>query len=317
MEQLPPFRLVPRLESRVWGGQTLGPWLGLPDPPQQLAEVWLVYDQNPIAGGPFAGRTLGDMTREHGAALVGATSFARSGARFPLLAKFLDAADHLSVQVHPGDAYAHSREAASGFDGKTEAWHILHAAPGAELIHGFARATSRAAVAAAIADDSIMGLLRRIPAQAGATVFVPAGTVHAINAGVMLFEIQQTSDLTYRVYDYGRPRELHLERALDVLDYAAGAGAVTTPQAISADRAELVRCEYFAMERWALAAPIETATNPATCEIVTVIDGELAIRSHAEPTIIRRGEAAVLPASLGAYRLEPAPAATLLRCYVP
>ncbi len=133
------------------------------------------------------------------------------------------------MQVHPDDAYAHSVEAASGFHGKTEAWYILRAAPGADLIHGLAAPSDRARFAAAVADGTLMQLLRRVPVAPGDAVFVPAGTVHAISGGIMLFEIQQKSDLTYRVYDYdrrdaqGNLRELHLERALDVSDYGAPA----------------------------------------------------------------------------------------------
>src|SRR5687768_385068 len=125
MTSLPPLALERRLDSRIWGGSRLGPWLGLADAPPNLAESWQVYEDNRIVGGPFAGRALADVVAEHGAALVGSRSFERYGADFPLLAKFIDAADRLSVQVHPDDDYAHTVEAASGFHGKTEAWYIL------------------------------------------------------------------------------------------------------------------------------------------------------------------------------------------------
>src|SRR5215210_2749260 len=148
MEQLPPLRLERRLDSRIWGGSTLGPWLGLADAPPNLAESWQVYEHNRVIGGPFDRRTLADLAAEYGAALVGTRSFERYGADFPLLAKFIDAADHLSVQVHPDDDYAHRVEAASGFHGKTEAWYILDAEPGADLVHGLARPCDRATLAA-------------------------------------------------------------------------------------------------------------------------------------------------------------------------
>jgi mannose-6-phosphate isomerase len=323
MAQLPPLLLERKLDSRIWGGETLGAWLGLAEPPAQLAESWQVYEHNRITAGLFAGRTLAEVTREFGAALVGVRSFERYGADFPLLAKFIDAADDLSVQVHPDDAYAHSVEAASGFHGKTEAWYILRAAPGANLIHGLAAPSDRQRFAAAVADGTLMRLLRRVPVAPGDAVFVPAGTVHAISGGIMLFEIQQKSDLTYRVYDYdrrdaqGNLRELHLEHALDVLDYGAAPPAKVVPQALDDMRTLLVACPYFAMERWELRAPCGRATSPDSFEILTAIDGGARLDWGDGSLDLRRGESVVLPAALGTYQLRPQPQATLLACYVP
>jgi len=323
MQSLLPLTLERRLDSRIWGGSTLGPWLGLADAPPNLAESWQVYEQNHILGGPHAGRSLADLVLEYGADLVGTRSFARYGADFPLLAKFIDAADNLSVQVHPNDTYAHTVEAATGFHGKTEAWYILDAAPGTDLIHGLARAASRDELAAALADGSLLSLLRRVPARAGDTIFVPAGTIHAINAGIMLFEIQQKSDLTYRVYDYdrrdaqGQPRALHIERALDVTSYDAAPPAVVVPKQLDGTRTLLVSCPYFAMERLDLAARLAAATDPGSFEILTAIDGAARLAWTDGVQRLARGESIVLPASLGAYQLAPDPNATLLRCYVP
>lgn len=323
MSTLPPLTLERRLDQRIWGDDTLGDWLGLADPPAQLAESWQVYADNRIDGGPFAGQTLAAVVAAHGAALVGTRSFARSGAEFPLLAKFIDAADDLSVQVHPDDEYAHRVEADSGFHGKTEAWHILRAAPGAQVIHGFKTASDRAQFAAAVADQSLLDLLRHVPVSAGDTILVPAGTVHAINAGILLFEIQQTSDLTYRVYDYdrrdaqGQPRELHLDRALDVSNYSSLPPAKIPPEPLGQGRTLLVSCPYFVMERWEVRAPQSATTDPASFEILTAIDGALDLVWADGSLGLRRGASVVLPATLGAYRLQPQPDATLLRCYVP
>jgi mannose-6-phosphate isomerase len=330
MTNLPPLILERKLDSRIWGGDTLGAWLGLEYPPAQLAESWQVYEHNRIVGGPFAGRTLADITAEYGELLVGARSFKRYGADFPLLAKFIDAADDLSVQVHPDDTYAHSVEAATGFHGKTEAWHILRAAPGADLIHGLAAPSSREAFAAAVESGKLMGLLRRVPAAPGDTIFVPAGTVHAISGGIMLFEIQQKSDLTYRVYDYdrrdahGQLRELHLDRALDVIDYGEQPPANVSPQPLNPDgwkgsegRTLLVSCPYFAMERWELHDALERTTILDSFEILTAIDGAAQLVWSGGEVSLARGESIVLPAALGAYQLRPAPGVTLLVCYVP
>jgi mannose-6-phosphate isomerase len=321
-----PLRTRPHIVQPLWGGSTLAAWLDLPEPrPERLGEVWLVYDTNEISNGPLAGRTLADLTREHGAALVGTRTLARYGADFPLLAKFIDAADRLSIQVHPDDAYAHTREAASGFHGKTEAWYILAAAPGADVVYGPAKPSSRAEFAAAIESGSLEALMRRLPVQAGDTVFVPAGTVHAINAGIMLFEIQQKSDLTYRVYDYGRrdaktgqPRELHIEKSLDVADYLPGARGVVPPLALGPGRELLVACELFALERWQVQAAHTGTTDPATFEIHTVIDGTAELAWGGETLVLKRGDALVLPATLGEYALRPLSSeATLLRVTVP
>ncbi|MCS6840711.1 MAG: class I mannose-6-phosphate isomerase [Roseiflexus sp.] len=327
---MPPIDLYPlitrpRLARPLWSGTFLADWLELPQPqPERLGEMWLVYDTNPILEGPLAGQTLAQATRDYGAALVGERTIARYGADFPLLAKFIDAADRLSIQVHPDDAYAHTHETATGFHGKTEAWHILHAAPGADVVYGLARPSSRDELAAAIANGALEPLLRRLPVASNDTVFVPAGTLHAINAGIVLFEIQQKSDLTYRVYDYGRidaatgkPRELHIEKALDVTDYAPAPRGVIPPLPLETGRDLLVACRSFALERLTLTGAVEYTVDPATFEILTVIDGAAMLQWNAGARRLRHGEAVVLPACLGAYALVPAAEVRVLRSYVP
>lgn len=323
MDRLPPLALERRLDSRLWGGNTLGPWLNLQTAPENLAESWQVYEHNRVANGRYEGRTLAELVAEHGADLVGTRSFDQYGADFPLLAKFIDAADDLSVQVHPDDRYAHTVEAASGFHGKTEAWHILRAAPGAEVIYGFKQECTREECAAAIERGTLDELLQRVPVQAGDTIFVPAGTVHAINAGILLFEIQQKSDLTYRVYDYdrrdnqGKLRELHVDRALDVTNYQVATTAKVEPRPLDDGRELLVQCPYFAMERWSLEQSREAATDGGSFEILTMIDGTALLTADRDQLRLERGQSLVLPANMGQYRLDPEPSATLLRCYVP
>jgi len=320
-----PLITRPRFAHPLWGGTFLADWLELPQPrPERLGEVWLVYDTNLIIEGPLAGQTLAQVTHDYGAALIGERTMAQYGVDFPLLAKFIDAADRLSIQVHPDDAYAHTYEAASGFHGKTEAWHILHATPGADVVYGLARTGNRAEVAAAIATGTLESLVRRLPVAPGDTVFVPAGTLHAINAGIVLFEIQQKSDLTYRVYDYGRidaitgrPRELHIEKALDVADYSPAPRGIVPRLPLETGRDLLVACRSFALERLAVSARIERVVDPATFEILTVINGAATLEWSAGVRELRRGEAVVLPARLGSYALLPAGEAQILRAYVP
>jgi mannose-6-phosphate isomerase len=323
MANLGPLLLERKLDTRIWGGSTLGAWLEIEHPPEQLAESWQVYEHNHITNGPYAGQTLAEVVKQHGADMVGTRSFERYGADFPLLAKFIDAADNLSVQVHPDDEYAHRVEAATGFHGKTEAWYILKAEPGTDVIHGLSESSSREAFAASVSDGSLMNLLRRVPIHEGDTVFVPAGTVHAINAGTMLFEIQEKSDLTYRVYDYdrrdanGNLRELHLDRALDVINYSEGQQAKAEPQQLGNGRTLLVTCPYFSMERWDLTGEVEEQTDPTTFEILTIIDGVTQISWLDGVLRLKRGQSIVLPAALGSYQLQPMDSATLLRCFVP
>ena len=318
-----------RLVQPIWGGTQLAGWLDLPEPrPERLGESWQVYDANAIQNGPLAGQTLAEATRHHGAALVGTRPIERYGADFPLLAKFIDAADRLSIQVHPDDAYAHRHETATGFHGKTEAWYILQAAPGASVIYGVAQPSSRAEVAAAVESETVESLLQRVPVRAGDVIFVPAGTVHAIEAGVMLFEIQQKSDLTYRVYDYGRrdaqtgqPRELHLTKALDVMELTPPLHTTIPPLLIAEYRELLVACPFFALERWLLDTAQTLVTDPGSFEIWTVIE-EAATLQWAEGQIaLPRGTSVVVPAALGEYSLQPDRQATqspqALRVYVP
>lgn len=326
-DHLYPLLTERKLVEPIWGGRRLAAWLGLPEPrPASLGETWQVYDSNRVSNGPLAGHTLAELAQTLGADLVGTRTTARYGADLPLLAKFIDAADRLSIQVHPDDAYAHSREAHTGFHGKTEAWYILDAAPGADVTYGLSRPSDRAAFAAAVEGERLEGLMQRVPVAAGDVIFVPAGTLHAINAGIVLFEIQQKSDLTYRVYDYGRrdaktgqPRELHLEKALDVSDFAPAPHGKIAPLALEPDGARdlLVACPYFALERWRLAGPRHAVTDPGSFEIITLIDGEAGLAWAGGQLVLRRGDSLLLPAGLGAWSIGPGGAAVALRAYVP
>lgn len=321
-----PLQTQRRIVEPIWGGTRLADWLNLPEPhPEKIGETWEVYDDNPITNGALAGMTLAAVTTEYGEALVGSRTIAQYGADFPLLAKFLDAAQSLSIQVHPNDEYAHTHESATGFHGKTEAWYILNATPGASVLYGLKTTTTREAFAAAIATDAVEPLFHRLAVQAGDMVFVPAGTLHAIDAGITLFEIQQKSDLTYRVYDYGRrdartgqPRELHVEKALAVSELSPAAHQTIPPIQLDNQRWLLIACPYFALERWTLAMPHSSTTFPTSFEIFTVTNGMGTLAWQGGEIPVRQGESVVLPASLGGYTLTPESEQwELLRVYVP
>ena len=176
----------------------------------------MIYDQNFIVAGPYTGRRLAEVLPEIGETFLGKAIVERYGYRLPFIIKFLDTAQWLSVQVHPDDEYARKYEANSGWLGKAEVWMVLEAEPDAQIIYGVKRPVSREELRAAALDGSILELLNFVPVKKGDVIYVPPGTIHALGPGLMILEVQQRSDLTYRLYDYNRGRELHLEQALDV-----------------------------------------------------------------------------------------------------
>jgi mannose-6-phosphate isomerase len=318
--QVYPLLLERQLDDRLWGGRKLAPFFDLPEPhPKRIAESWQVFDTNRVLNGPLAGITLDQATRRFEEQLVGTLSPPRYGVDFPLLAKFIDAHQDLSIQVHPDDEYAHRVEAHTGFHGKHEAWYILDARPGAELFYHLAHPVTRFELEAAVRTNALAPLLNRRPVRAGDIIYVPAGTLHTINAGIMLFEIQQKSDLTYRVYDYGRPRPLHLEKALDVIAYDRPPPADIQPLPLTPDgnRVLLIAAQPFAMERWRLYRESTNETRPTSLDILTLTSGAGEVVWDGGTIDLGRGDSVVLPAALGRYEVIPRKDLTLLRCFIP
>lgn len=323
-----PLLLERKLVSRLWGGRRIAQWLELPRPyPDTLGETWEVFDSNIIRNGMLAGQTLAHVAESYGAELIGSRPLARYGQGFPLLTKFLDADDRLSLQVHPDDDYAHRREAHTGFHGKTEAWYILSAEPGAEIICGLDRCLDRETCAAAIGAGTLETMVRRVPVAPGDMILVPAGTLHAINAGITLFEIQEKSDLTYRVYDYnridkstGQPRTLHMDKALDVMQMTPLPLAKSEPLPLVQDESRmlLMACSHFALERLIVDQQQQMETRPDSLEIITVLEGRGTLMWPDGLLPLRSGESVVLPASLGKWMLKAhEPPLQVLRGYVP
>ncbi|MFO7545987.1 MAG: type I phosphomannose isomerase catalytic subunit [Trueperaceae bacterium] len=324
-----PLLLAPRFERRVWGGGRLGAWVAQParngdgpdgDGPdvhgptgEPVGECWLAGDDNRVVGGPYAGRALRDVVAALGEHLIGSVAHGRYGARMPLLAKLLDAAADLSVQVHPDDAYALAHERASGHLGKSEAWYVLDAAPGAAVLWGFRRDVTADEVREAVRKGMLPALMHRIEVRRGDVVVNPAGTVHAILAGVVAFEIQQASDLTYRLYDHGRvgadgrPRALHLDKALAVAHLEGALPNLPRPRTMTGGWRRLVEAPEFTMDVASLddGAPDGAAgvTAPESLEILTLLAGAGALRTGAGDVSLAPGATVVLPAALGAYRV--------------
>jgi len=318
-----PMALEPVVKEKIWGGRTLGALMSKTLPPGlAIGETWEAWQGCRIANGAQAGRTLESLISADARGMLGAGG----GAQLPLLFKYIDAREHLSVQVHPDDALAQAMEDYPF--GKTEAWYVLAADPGATLVHGFRCDTGAAEVRGALTNGTLTDLLAFVPVQPGDVLFVPAGLVHAIGRGIVVAEIQQNSDTTYRFYDWdrvdsaGRPRDLHVEQSLAVSDLSATAShtipALTIEQP-GLSRAFLAACRYFAWERWRVTREAPAPAPAGTFQIVSALSGEAQVLYAGGGTLrVPHGQTVFIPAALGAYRVAPLSAACELLCaYVP
>lgn len=251
-----PLKFKPDFKERVWGGRALEQF-GLELPEGHIGEGWMIADHpngtSTVINGEFAGKGLDEVRESYGEILFGTKGFSQKTGRFPLLVKLLDCNDDLSVQVHPSDDY---EKLAKGELGKTEMWYVLDAKPGAKIIYGLKEGVDREQLKKAIEEDRILDSLQEVSVQAGDSFYIPAGTVHALGAGVLVAEIQQNSDTTYRLYDYnrpgldGKPRELHIEDSLNMAAYE-GAGATQMKTDLKQDQEWLTIAEspYFLVQK--------------------------------------------------------------------
>ncbi len=326
-----PLRFDPVLKAYVWGGRAFESILGRQLPPGKVAESWEISDHphgaTAIAGGARDGASLGALLSDYGSQLVGrrnAAAVARR--RFPLLIKLLDANDWLSVQVHPGDEYARVRENDLG---KSEMWLVLHAAPEAEIILGFQRETQPHELEEALEGGRVDSLLHRVPARRGDVFFVPAGTVHAIGPGLLLAEIQQASDVTYRLFDWnrkddaGRARELNVAQALEVIDFTTIRPGPVKPVRLGTGAPEhelLAECAYFRTERVRIGqdSSFRGACDGSTFEIWALLEGSAAFESSGGAAALEAVSWLLLPAALGDFAVRSVDgAAELLRVLTP
>ncbi|MDA0659427.1 MAG: class I mannose-6-phosphate isomerase [Planctomycetota bacterium] len=311
-----PLQFTPLFRRYIWGGRRLSTILNKPIGSEgDYAESWELvdrgHDQSIVTSGSLAGATLHELVADYGRELFGGDHIPT---QFPLLLKFLDANTDLSVQVHPDDARGSLLVPPDL--GKTEAWLILHADPGSKLYAGLRTGCTRKDFQTAVASGKTAECLHVCEPQAGECYFIPAGTVHALGAGLVVAEIQQASDTTYRLFDWnrtgpdGKPRALHIEQGLEAIDY--GAGPVSPQRPIPTDRShvrQLVQCDKFVLNEWRFSAdePLGGALigGDDQCRILAVISGEVQLTGDSFASLrLRLGEVSLLPAQLGAISIQ-------------
>lgn len=313
-----PFSLVPEYRDYVWGGAKLRPEI------VPTAEAWIIYAGNRVSSGPYAGRVLAELAADFGTDLLGSRAVAQTGNRFPVLVKILDCAQWLSLQVHPNDEQAKKLEG-EGFFGKTEAWHVLETEPNVKLVAGIKPGTSADSLVKAIQSkrESILDLVQMVEVKTGDTLFMNPGTIHALGPGMLIYEIQQTSDLTYRVYDWGRPntetRKLHIDKAIAVSNPNAVTSVLQTPQVNDGEVKTLTECEYFKLETVSVEEKsLGLDTRGESFHGLTVIEGQIQVSADAkrEAFVLNKFETLLIPACCGAYQIKPLTKSRVLKASV-
>jgi mannose-6-phosphate isomerase len=320
-----PLRLEPIFSPRIWGARSLAPLFpDKKDLAEPLGEAWLTGLDCKIAAPAFQGKALAEAWRDLSVEWRG-TKFA-DDTDFPLLVKFIFPKQMLSLQVHPDDAYASIHERAAGGRGKTEMWHIVSAEPNAYILLGLKPGVDKRAFLAALKNRALEAVFQRVPVHASDSIFLPAGTPHAIGPGMIVCEVQEYSDLTYRLYDFerldanGQPRELHIEKALDVTHFGSTLAGKTVGLPLPADDAErtlLAACRYFATERWEVSSPATLVMDPEHFDLFVVVAGRGVLRTQDFAFPCEQGECWFLPANLEQCHFIPMETATFIRAYVP
>ena len=320
-----PFIFKPILKDYIWGGTAIRPFKGLPPSEEIVAESWELShvkgNNSVVANGLLEGRTIDELINQFGAKLCGEKVMQRFGATFPLLIKFLDARQDLSIQVHPDDKMAWERHRSFG---KTEMWYVVKAAPGAALYSGFSQQIDADEYVRRVGDNSITEVLKRYEVKEGDVFFLPAGRVHAVCAGCFIAEIQQTSDITYRIYDYnrtdatGKSRELHTGLAKEAIDYTVYPDYRTAYIPEPNKVVPLVQCPYFTANLLDLDLPNERDFAGLDSFIIYIcIGGKAILRDNDSNEIaINRGQTVLFPAETRNITIAPNPKLKLLEVYI-
>jgi mannose-6-phosphate isomerase len=322
MDKLYPLLMHPKFDPRPWGAPDLAPIYPNHRFEEKIGEAWLTGDDCSVRNGPLTGQNLAQISERYQRELVGAA--ARDRRRFPLLVKFLFPHEKLSVQVHPDDAQALRVNQPWG---KTECWYVATAKPGAQVGLGLKRGATVAQLAQAIQENRAEELLNWLNVYTGDMIYVAGGTVHTLGPGSVIVETQQQSDTTYRLYDYGRPRELHLKEGLAAVKPDAASGKVVRAAPVQAPgsrnrRSLLVAAPYFVMDMFEMKDPQELSTldesGKNSAQILVAIEGCGVIEAAgAEPVTMAKGDAVVVPACVGKFNVRPQWALELLRSHVP
>lgn len=307
------FPLEPQYRERVWGGRRLK----AADPP--VGEAWVAFEESRVVEGVHAKRTVAELSSEFGEELLGREVFEKTGTRFPLLVKLLDCADWLSVQVHPNDEQA-ARLVGPGEFGKSEAWYFIEAEPGATIYAGVKQGTSKKNLEEAIRAGRVLEVAERLEVKAGESLYIPAGTLHALGPGLLLYEVQQASDTTFRVYDWDRPasagRRLHIEESVAVTDPRQSVRARPEPKFERETEAyPVVACPYFDLKAVRLGGePYDCDTKGESFHVLTVTEGEVELDGGDEAVRLTKYETVLVAGGAGRYRLRArGGAARLLR----
>ena len=321
-----PLKFEPILTPLVWGGEKIAQYKGISTSQNNIGESWEISGveekESVVANGPLAGKTLTQLVREYKGRLVGEHVYEKSGDEFPLLLKFIDACQDLSIQVHPSDALAARLQ--PGAKGKTEMWYVVDARPGAKLYSGLSKAVTPEELAQKAVDGRITDVLACYPVHPGDVFFLPAGRIHSICSGCFIAEIQQTSDITYRIYDYGRmgldgkPRQLHLEQAQLAVDYKVyPEGYRTEYEPQQDEEVELVNCPYFTTSVLDLTLPYAKDLSELDSFLsVMCLSGNGTLEVDGEEISIRQGETVLIPADADDVCFIPEDGMKLLTSYI-
>ena len=320
-----PLKFKPILKTIVWGGEKIAPYKEIVTDQKHIGESWelsgVAGNESVVAEGPLAGKTIAQLVHQYKGELVGEHVYANTGDEFPLLIKFIDALTDLSIQVHPNDELAAVRH--NGSKGKTEMWYVVDAEPGAHLLSGLTAKITPEEYAQKVADGSIVDVLARHEVHPGDVFFLPAGRIHAICGGCFIAEIQQTSNITYRIWDYGRlgldgkPREVHTELAKDAIDYTVYDNYRTeyTPQ--QNEEQEVVSCKYFTTSIYDLTLPYAKDLSELDSFVVVMcLSGSGLLEVDGEEVPVHQGETVLIPASADDLCFVPDEGMKILTSYI-
>ena len=307
------YKFTPILKNTIWGGTKIAPFKNIQTSLRKVGESWEISgvqgNETVVSEGPDAGRSLNELVAEQKEALVGKANYERFGNEFPLLIKFIDARDDLSIQVHPTDEIAHRQGRERG---KTEMWYLMPSDPEATLLCGLRKHITPDEYKQMVEQKTIVDAIARYPVHEGDCFFLPAGRIHAIGSGCFLAEIQQTSDVTYRIYDFdrhddlGRPRELHTELAAESINYDVLPDYQTHYTPVKNQRVQLVQCPYFTTSVYDLNQAVDLDYTALDSFVVLIGLSGAAIVSEETGTqfVLKAGETILLPATTGRLRVE-------------